>query len=640
MELRPFAEKLHESINIFTYNRVIESKPVTAYLVVQNKWTKDNKEKIRNFFIHLFVKDSRASWSYKLKVAADGMAQTGNDLLAIVIDGSAIYASGYGEIELWMIRRLQVIRLLSGLENQTQVSGWLKPNDLFVPIIGIIPPKTIYHHLQTIAHQLRKSSDSDWSIKQIFQSTGFIFQAGFIQMVNNGELYADKLQASALNTKDKPIQTVSDSGVSKVFTQFTKGFILFKHVYWANLTNNIGLIKHSLLRVLEQLIYLVLKRIPAEETIFAVEHQQIAQRKQSRNRKMLFGLAIILLIGLSSSIGWGVKQRRQVEWQTQFGNLIEDFKYKVQEGKNIAELNPNRARDLISQAGNLVDVLKERGLSTDQLTSLQNELGVVLGLASGKKQADVRVWLNLALVRADMLANDMQIYEQDLVILDQEADRAVRIGLNDKSAKVLAGQTQLGQTQEIAIYADKVFVLSDLGITEITNDTQKLIINSDPEWGRVFDLQVFAGNIYLASETGIWKYPVIDSGFGVKQLWLADAHPDLSNWQAMTIDGFVWIAKPTELLKFARGIKDNFQIVNLEQGFSSIKAIYADEDSNYLYILNSDQKRIVLLDKQNGEYKQQYLAEEFANASDLVIKESEKLMLVLVKDKIFGVRLD
>ena len=131
-----------------------------------------------------------------------------------------------------------------------------------------------------------------------------------------------------------------------------------------------------------------------------------------------------------------------------------------------------------------------------------------------------------------------------------------------------------------------------------------------------------------------------DSGFGVKQLWLADAHPDLSNWQAMTIDGFVWIAKPTELLKFARGIKDNFQIVNLEQGFSSIKAIYADEDSNYLYILNSDQKRIVLLDKQNGEYKQQYLAEEFANASDLVIKESEKLMLVLVKDKIFGVRLD
>src|SRR3989338_4502846 len=101
MDLKSYADKLHDSIKIFTYSHAIKAKAVTGYLIVQKSWTQNNQEKIRSFFITLFGKPSDEPLTNRLKTAITQITQPGDNIVGILIDGSAIYICGEGESEVW-----------------------------------------------------------------------------------------------------------------------------------------------------------------------------------------------------------------------------------------------------------------------------------------------------------------------------------------------------------------------------------------------------------------------------------------------------------------------------------------------------------------------------------------------------------
>ena len=596
-------------------------------LVVDKEWAGNNLSAVRKFFVSFFDRKSEDSRLVSLR---NGLGELeAESCIAMFRDKEAVYFTAKGGATVWLVRGLKVVKLLDYKVGVEKVSGWLKEGDLYLWCLGgdLV---MLERKLVEMAIGLTRMGSSE-RVRNWLES-------GAIDISNAGAFFVrSEMQNVVVESPESKFNVVHDEQ-NGLLVKWRKYLVVWRDWLTSRLevlvqvVNKGGGVGGSWLQRL-------IDRLPTDEVIYAVETRKVNENLKSRNRRILLGVATVLLVSLSASIAWGVKQRRQAEWEQKFGEILAEARVKLQEGKQLAELNPTRARDLASQAGQLIKTLESRGLTAEDLQGLQNQLGNVLGVASGVKQAEVETWMGLGLIRQNMKAEDLAWFEDRIVVLDRDEDRVVEISIGDKSSKVIAGKEQVGEVQEIGVYGKALYVLSDKGIMELVDDQVKQVSDSDGEWGPVFDMKLYAGNIYLATSNEVWKYPVIESGFGSKQPWLEEGIESLIGGVSMDIDGFVWIAESDKVRKIAGGVEDNFQISDLDEPFSQIRDLYTDDKSVFIYLLEPSSNRIVVIEKDSGKYKKQYVADEFSQASDLVVREVDGVMLVLAGEVIYEVKL-
>jgi len=73
-------------------------------------------------------------------------------------------------------------------------------------------------------------------------------------------------------------------------------------------------------------------------------------------------------------------------------------------------------------------------------------------------------------------------------------------------------------------------------------------------------------------------------------------------------------------------------------GLTEITSFYTNESLKYIYFLDRDSKRIVVVVK-DGEYKAQYVSDEIGNSRGLVVSEEERKIILLTSDKLFSIDL-
>jgi hypothetical protein len=62
-------------------------------------------------------------------------------------------------------------------------------------------------------------------------------------------------------------------------------------------------------------------------------------------------------------------------------------------------------------------------------------------------------------------------------------------------------------------------------------------------------------------------------------------------------------------------------------------AIYTNEINKNVYILDKDGGRVIVLEK-NGDFKIQYVSDQIKNATDLVVSEEERKIILLTGSKL------
>ena len=106
-----------------------------------------------------------------------------------------------------------------------------------------------------------------------------------------------------------------------------------------------------------------------------------------------------------------------------------------------------------------------------------------------------------------------------------------------------------------------------------------------------------------------------------------------------TIDGAIWVLmKSGKVQKFSSGLSENFELSGVFPGISDPIAIYTNEESEYIYILESAKSRIVVVSKE-GEFKAQYIADEINLAKGLAAFEKEKKLILLFEDRLASVEI-
>jgi hypothetical protein len=130
-----------------------------------------------------------------------------------------------------------------------------------------------------------------------------------------------------------------------------------------------------------------------------------------------------------------------------------------------------------------------------------------------------------------------------------------------------------------------------------------------------------------------------ESGFSTRQSYLlADALTNLQSAKQLAIDGSVWVARPGEVIRFVGGEETAWKIKGLDESLGQNIRIYADDTTVNMYILDSDKKRVVVLNKE-GAYLSQYRWNETMPISSLVVSEVLKKIILFSSDTMYAIEL-
>lgn len=362
------------------------------------------------------------------------------------------------------------------------------------------------------------------------------------------------------------------------------------------------------------------------------------QEKAARSQRMLFTVALVLLVILGVSVFFGAKQRGQSGPNPQVEVLLKQARQKKEEGEGLKSLNPAKAEQLLQEAQSLVGKIEKLGGQSQEFLIFKQELELSLLGSSKEYEVQGETFLDLELLKAGAFGDQLLLSGDQLIVLDKQQKAVYGIGLNDKKSSILFGGEKMTGTLFLTQAGEDIYLLTEEGILK-GGKNSLLVVKKDEEWGQIAAMLGFSGHLYLLDKGGeIWKYPAGEDGFGPKQKWLKEKL-DLSAANNLMADGSLWVLNQNgQVFKLLQGQKDNFVFSGLEKPLVNPVAFFTDIDTQNLYILDKGNARVVVFNK-SGEYQLAYHWEQISQATDLLVLEEKKQLFLLIGSKIYQLKL-
>lgn len=361
-------------------------------------------------------------------------------------------------------------------------------------------------------------------------------------------------------------------------------------------------------------------------------HRPLEDITKRKKTPIIAGLILVML--LVGSIVIGMKKREVRLREEEFQKKIDSIQSKVDESTTLAHINPTRAREVFGQAQE--EVL---GISTDngdegRVNELKQKIKDVQEEVLGEKPVDLALFVDLGLLSDGFSAKQITSDGDLVYILDSEHERIAKISLSSKRAEVVAGPQVVDTTKEITAYTDLLYGLMNDGIYKLMPN-KKVI-------GDAYSnalISAYAGNIYVLNKTDskIYRYA---GGAEPKSIWLTEGvEASLGDSIQMLIDGTIWVLKENgELQRFSNGNPVVFSLYGAVPGVVHPVSFYTDENSEYLYVLDPENARIVVATK-GGEFLTQYVGDQLRDAKFVVVSEKAKRMFTIMENKVYSMEL-
>jgi len=378
----------------------------------------------------------------------------------------------------------------------------------------------------------------------------------------------------------------------------------------------------------------VLKGLP-ERRIYIKGIKGVSEEElPAKSKKTTLLVGAILLGLLIISIGFGVRQRRIKEERGKYASRLTTAQHEIDEAVSLASLDTGRARELFAESRTLAEALKSEGVKDVELDKLFVKLNENQGTILGEYRDEPQLYLDLSIVSDGFSGDQLSGSSDKFYVLDKNGKKIVGITTATKKTEMVAGPDQAEGVTKMASYENRVFVLTGDGIYE-TGKEKKKLINKD--WlGEVFPY-AYTGNLYLIDKGAntIWRCSGSGASFGTKQKWLAPGVTvDFSKITGLTIDGSIWtITSSGKIVKFSLGNPQNITPSGIFPEISTIDAIYTNETLANVYLLDKNNKRVVVLDK-SGKYQAQYLNDKIGEATNILVSEKDKKIILLVGQKL------
>ncbi len=379
-----------------------------------------------------------------------------------------------------------------------------------------------------------------------------------------------------------------------------------------------------------------IKKLP-EKRIYV--NEPIQDEFVSENKKLTFSVGLILLIILAVSIAFGVRQKGINDTKKQYQGILFEAQKEVDTAISLASVSPDRSRELFFDSEQKLNQIEALKVTDPKINDLKRKINDSKAAVLGQYEATPDFFLDLSLLSSGFKGDALSLSGGNISILDKTGLKVVNVAVATKKSKVVAGPGVMDSALDLASYSDRVFILGSDGIYEVGSTKTKVI---EKTWSGEAFIKAFAGNLYVLDKTGnaIYRYAGVGNTFGEQHSWLASGtRADFSDAKQWVIDGSAYILFPnSKIQKFSLGSPQSFTIKGVVPEIGTIDAIYADADNQYLYFLDRAGKRVIVTDKK-GNYKAQYQGNEIDNATNLVVSEADRKIILLSGDKLLSIEL-
>ena len=369
---------------------------------------------------------------------------------------------------------------------------------------------------------------------------------------------------------------------------------------------------------------------PHIQTLVATKHQ-----------RMTLGIGIVLLMMLGISVVFGNAHRKNILLNQAFASIQETVSKHVTEAESLGTLNEQAAAETLLAAKKSIDealpVFSPDSDEYKQLETLRKDIESRIRTAQHIytiEQPDL--FFDISWVKNGGTSERFHLSDDTITMVDTKLGSLYTVPVSKKNADLLATNEIFKNVTAITSSGNNIYLLAstETGIIDKNGTTR---IGPDEQWGTIVDIEAFGGNIYALDTNGsIGKYTgQEEGGVGEMKQWIApDISVDLSQARSMSIDGSIWVLDDTSVRKFHNTVPEVFYLKG--DLLQSPKQIYTHEEIDNLYILEDN--RVIVFDK-SGNYQEQYLWDGFKEATDIVVTKDPTKILILAKDKIYGIDL-
>lgn len=368
--------------------------------------------------------------------------------------------------------------------------------------------------------------------------------------------------------------------------------------------------------------------------------QEVPDEASRKKRKLSATVGLLLIILLSVSIFFGVKQKKINDTKASYEKDLTEAKRNIEEAESLISLNPDRSRELFSAGKNTADKLVLEGIEDEELDTLKGKIDGLQGKVLGLHTMQPETYSDLNLLSEGFSGTDIRLTEGTLYAFDKNSRKVVKINISSKHTQVSAGPASIGEgVAAMAVYLDNIYVFEDGGVYEVSDDKKKVLDNS---WSGNIYPYAYAANLYVveSSKSQIWRYTSGQEQFSEGKAWLSEeASVNLSNITKVAIDGNIWILNSDGVInRFSAGNQRNF---NLPKDFRGIKFsdIYTSEELENVFLLDKEGSRVVAFTK-DGEYEGQYVSEAIKNTTQIAVSGQEKKIILLNGSRLLSLPLN
>lgn len=180
-----------------------------------------------------------------------------------------------------------------------------------------------------------------------------------------------------------------------------------------------------------------------------------------------------------------------------------------------------------------------------------------------------------------------------------------------------------GASSVILTNGADVFTLNNATLTRFTTTA---IADAPPT-----DVALWNRRLYVAApdKNQVFRYSREGTGWGAKTGWVQTPNPELGDVTAIAIDGAIWTAGTGgHIQKFENGIRQAFAPKRIEPAVSALTDIWTGPQSENLYLFDVAGKRVIVLAKDTGMLRSQFVA-DWKKPTQFAVDEKNKTVYVL-----------
>jgi hypothetical protein len=586
-----------------------------------------------NNFLEKEEKEDNVSWLGNLSLAAFN------------IKGLDISFSKIGKIKILLLRGEKIIDLSDELEVKEMnsdskafsniVSGNLSPSDKLIvltqSVFELISKNNLLIDLLSIFTKEINLKQADKEIKKI---------------LNNKEKLLEKLSGVFLLIElEKPEKetTKIKKPISSKESFLSINLPSFDTIRNQKILNKLTRINFSFLKKLtfpKKLPRPFIPKIKFNKINFTSLFSYFSPTKKDfhlKNINLKQSIILILIFFIILGVGnqlFKIGKEKEIE---RIEIKIREIQDKINEAENaLAYHNEKKANNLYQEAWKDITTL-----SQDEKITLKDEIMETKQLIKDKLfginkiEEIISPELFFEIEPKDIFPQKLIITGEDFFIANQESYKIWQIKNNE-----LLLISDLKEFSLIESFNDYLLLFSPpnkisfLKNKEINNKNIS-ISYSDPS---IIDISSFGSNIYLVDQSigSIIRVPFREEETLKGIFWLNKETEKLSNPKSMAIDGSIWIIdNNNSIKKYYKGELEKEINIETFPSLNQISKIITYSNAYYVYLLDPEENRIIIINKE-GEVKKQLLFSE-EKLLDFHLTETEESVYVLTSQGIYKI---